>query len=166
MALGVEMARILVRTVPHPGPAWLVPLPLARRRPRQRGYNQSDAVAAALASHWTLPVAGAILRRVRDTPSQTALDPAARRANVAEAFSARSTPTTVDGVPGDSAPTVILVDDVLTTGATLAAAATALAAAGWSDVGAVTFARALPFDATITASTTRLRGPARVPART
>ena len=164
-ALGAEMARIVARAVPHPGSALLVPLPLAGRRLRQRGYNQSDTVATALASQWKLPVVDAILRRVRDTPSQTALDPAARRANVAGAFSAKSAPTDVDAAASETAPAVILVDDVLTTGATLAAAATALAVAGWPDMGAVTFARALPFDATITASTTPPRGLARVLAR-
>ena len=48
--------------------------------------------------------------------------------------------------PGELEATVIIVDDVLTTGATLCAAATALAGAGWASVGAVTFARALPVE--------------------
>jgi predicted amidophosphoribosyltransferase len=73
------------------------------------------------------------LRRTRETPTQTALTPEARHANVAGAFRAES----VRGLD------VVLVDDVFTTGATLAAAAAALSAAGARRVEAVTFARAV-----------------------
>jgi predicted amidophosphoribosyltransferase len=165
-ALGRAIARIVARNIRHPGMAWLVPVPLASRRLHQRGYNQSAVIARALAADWHLPLAGTVLRRVRETPSQTELDPARRRANVAGAFSARKVPRSVKEGRGDAAPAVILVDDVLTTGATLAAAAVALAAAGWSTVGAVTFARALPFEASITATAAPGRTPVPVPVPT
>jgi predicted amidophosphoribosyltransferase len=74
------------------------------------------------------------LRRVRETPTQTALTPEERLANVRGAFAAR-------GVKGLR---IILVDDVFTTGATLVAAASALMDAGAITVEAVTFARAKP----------------------
>ncbi|NNG16284.1 MAG: ComF family protein [Gemmatimonadales bacterium] len=111
---------------------FLVPIPLGRRRQRSRGYNQSEHLARALGEVWGLPIRPTMLRRIRETPTQTALTPEARRANVAEAFAGA-------GANGDAC---VLVDDVFTTGATLAAAAAALSAAGASRIDAVTFARA------------------------
>jgi predicted amidophosphoribosyltransferase len=93
-------------------------------------------IARALGHLWDRPVAD-LLERPRDTTTQTALTPEARLANVATAFSAR-------GPASETA--AILVDDVLTTGATLRAASETLAARGWRRITAVTFARALPFE--------------------
>jgi ComF family protein len=111
----------------------LIPIPLGGRRQRQRGYNQSERLAAALGARVGVPVRAERLRRTRETPTQTALTPEARHANVAGAFGAEA----VQGLD------VVLVDDVFTTGATLAAAAAALSAAGARRVEAVTFARAV-----------------------
>ena len=111
----------------------LIPVPLGARRLRARGYNQSERIAAALGRELDLPVHGDLLRRVRETPTQTALTPEARHANVAGAFRAQA----VRGLD------VVLVDDVFTTGATLAAAGAALSSAGATRVEAVTFARAV-----------------------
>jgi len=112
----------------------LVPIPLNAARRRRRGYNQAEVLARALAARTGASVDPLALGRTRATPTQTALTPEARRANVAGAFAA----TGVRGVR------VVLVDDVLTTGATLAEAAMSLAEAGATSVGAVTFARAQP----------------------
>lgn len=112
----------------------LVPVPLGRHRRRERGYNQADELAGAIAALTGLRVARDVLERRRETRSQTTLDPSGRRANVAGAFAAR--PASLAGLH------VALVDDVLTTGATLAEAAVALAGAGPAAIGAVTFARA------------------------
>ena len=129
--------------------ALLVPVPLGPRRLRQRGYNQSDLLARALGRRWNRPVAE-LLVRVRDTPTQTALTPAARRANVAGAFELRISDCglRIEGAPVESAirnpqSAVVLVDDVFTTGATLAEAARALERAGVITVLAVTFGRAV-----------------------
>ena len=111
----------------------LVPIPLSRRRLRQRGYNQSERLAAALGRLLGLPVRDDLLQRVRETRTQTALTPEARHANVAGAFRAVS----VRGLH------LVLVDDVFTTGATLASAGSVLAAGGAGRVEAVTFARAV-----------------------
>jgi len=124
----------------------LVPIPLAPRRLRQRGYNQSEWLAEALGRRWRMPVARNLLSRVRETATQTALTPETRLANVAGAFAAergvgRLTPGRRPGVSRDS--TFILVDDVFTTGATLAEAARALEQAGARTVLGVTFGRAV-----------------------
>src|SRR2546425_5828099 len=65
--------------------AWLVPVPLGAKRLRERGYNQSERLARALARRWRRPVA-CLLERVRETATQTALTPEARLANVAGGF--------------------------------------------------------------------------------
>ena len=127
----------------------LIPIPLAPRRLRQRGYNQSELLARALARTWRIPVLPDLLIRTRETPTQTALTPETRLANVAGAFDVRRAAFDVwrKRLPRSAArdtPHVqfVLVDDVFTTGATLAEAARALEQAGATTIHAVTFARA------------------------
>ncbi len=146
--LGGLIAELMVSTVPRPDTGWLVPIPVGPRRRRKRGYNQSEIIAHGLGRLWQMPVATSVLHRARETKTQTALTPEARLANVAGAFVATKAPTLIRA-PGSRVPLAILVDDVLTTGATLDAAASALALAGWPAVGAVTFARAMPFQARV-----------------
>ena len=158
-SLGDLAAVFIARALRRPGGS-LVPVPLSARRLRNRGYNQASVIADALGRIWQLPVRTGILRRTRNTDTQTALTPKERVENVRGAFAAapptpprqgwerwegrQNAPASAPG-KGSGRAAIILVDDVLTTGATLAAAATALEAAGWNDVGAVTFARARPF---------------------
>jgi ComF family protein len=127
------MAEAMRELEPLTGRVCLIPIPLGGHRLRERGYNQSERIAAALGSRVTLPVRSDLLRRVRETRTQTALTPEARHANVSGAFHAGP----VQGLA------LVLVDDVFTTGATLVAAGTALAEAGAVRVEAVTFARAV-----------------------
>jgi len=126
------MAATIRRLVPPAPGSTLVPIPLGRTRLRTRGYNQSAALAEALGKLLGLDVAPDAIQRRRETTTQTALTPEERRANLAGAFEPVGTPP----------PHPVLVDDVFTTGATLAEAATALLGAGAGPVSAVTFARA------------------------
>ena len=128
------MARAMRPSPLLDSPVTLVPVPLGDRRLRHRGYNQAERIAGALARQGGHVVRTDLLRRRRETGTQTRLTPEARRANVVGAFEAI---TPVDG-------RVVLIDDVLTTGATLAEAAGALVAAGAGPVEALTFARARP----------------------
>jgi ComF family protein len=127
------MAEAMGQLEPLTGRVSLIPIPLGGRRLRERGYNQSERIAAALGARTGLPVRSDLLSRVRETPTQTALTPEARHANVTGAFRAGE----VVGLE------LVLVDDVFTTGATLASAAAALVEAGAGRVEAVTFARAV-----------------------
>jgi len=115
----------------------IVPVPLHRRRRRQRGFNQ----AALLASHLGLPVHD-LLRRVVHTRPQVDLPAARRHKNVRHAFEARSSLSPWKGERvGVRGRVLVLVDDVITTGATLEACARALKAAGAREVRALTAAR-------------------------
>lgn len=111
----------------------LVPVPLHPRRWRERGYNQSELLAQELARRTGLEVAAPALVRRKDTAPQTGLGAAGRRANVAGAFAVRKRARIVGR-------TVVLVDDVFTTGATARACAHALRAAGVRSVRLLTAA--------------------------
>ena len=115
----------------------LLPVPLSASRLRERGYNQSAAIADALASRWGIPARGDVLVRTRATQTQTKLTPEQRLANVSDAFrvAARAASALRNAH-------VVIVDDVITTAATLNACAAALFAGGARIVSYVTFGRA------------------------
>jgi ComF family protein len=112
----------------------VVPVPLHRKRERQRGFNQARELA-----RWLGPPMIDALIRVRHTSSQVDLPADRRRANVQNAFAIRAArfgrAPVVDGLR------VVLVDDVSTTGSTLESCAAVLLAAGAKDVSALTAAR-------------------------
>ncbi|HEY2376276.1 MAG TPA: phosphoribosyltransferase family protein [Gemmatimonadaceae bacterium] len=117
--------------------AALLPVPLAASRQRQRGYNQSECLARALAPLWKVPMRCDMLVRSRSTQTQTRLTPEERVRNVHGAFSATAAArTTLRGAH------VVLVDDVVTTAATLNACAAVLHEAGVRMISYVTFGRA------------------------
>jgi ComF family protein len=111
----------------------VVPVPLHWRRRLDRGFNQSELLARFVARRYGLPVTNAVRRR-RTTTAQAGLSNAKRRANVAGAFTV-ARPQAIAGRR------VLLVDDVMTTGATAAACAAALRKAGASYVALLTLAR-------------------------
>jgi ComF family protein len=107
----------------------LLPVPLSDARLRQRGYNQAALLADALAPPLGLTVRGRWLLRILDTPHQTALPRERRMANLRGAFAVE--PTVLPELRGLR---VALLDDVMTTGATLTAATMALRDAGVAEV--------------------------------
>jgi len=111
----------------------VVPMPLHRARLRERGFNQSALLARPVASVLGLPLDVSSLRRLRRTADQASLPRAQRAENVRGAF-------VVLGKP--RAERVLLIDDVRTTGATLAAAASALLDRGFREVRTLALARA------------------------
>jgi ComF family protein len=116
--------------------AALVPVPLAASRLRERGYNQSTELARALGDAWSLPVRENLLARARSTKTQTRLTPGERHRNVSGAFRVLADRATLRGLH------LVLVDDVVTTAATLNACAAALHAGGARILSYVTFGRA------------------------
>jgi ComF family protein len=115
----------------------IIPVPLSRSRQRERGFNQTAVIASALAPLWKIPMWTGVLVRESSTRSQTELTPGERLSNVAGAFSvAQSERWKLDGAH------VILLDDVVTTGATLRACASALFASGTRTISYMTFGRA------------------------
>lgn len=128
----------LLRSTPGAAPALaradlVLPVPLATERLRQRGYNQSLLLARACAGS---TVSSQLLLRVRDTPAQSQLPRAQRLRNLHGAFAVE--PLQTQAVAGKN---ILLIDDVMTTGATLNAAAQPLLHAGAASVSALVLAR-------------------------
>ena len=121
------------RLVELSGTVPLVPVPVHRERRRERGYNQAELIARALGSAVDVPVLD-LLERVRPTTKQHRLDRAARLANLRDAFRVRAA---VRSVPT----ALIVVDDIVTTTATLEACAAVLRSAGVRDVYGFALAR-------------------------
>ncbi|WP_460713139.1 ComF family protein [Lysobacter terrae] len=134
LAAGALLSQLMAEaTEDLPRPDALVPIPLHRARLRRRGYDQALELARPLARALELPLRDDLLQRVRATAPQSELSAAARRRNLRRAFMVR---------PGVALPAhVVLIDDVMTTGATLHAAAEALKRAGVKRVDAWVCAR-------------------------
>jgi ComF family protein len=140
-----ETWRALPQTL-RPAVDWVTPVPLASARARERGYNQAGLLAKALARRLRLPCRE-VLRRTRDTGTQTKLTAQERRKNVRGAFAVKAA---YRGAPGSwrarwfppvEGARILLVDDVITTGATVDECARALKAAGAAAVYALSAAR-------------------------
>ena len=125
-------AELAIETLERPEAEALTFIPADAERRRRRGHHPAERLARELARRWALPVAPLLTRTVTGR-RQRGLDRAERRRNVAGAFVAR----------GAAPRTVCLVDDVYTSGATVAAAASALRRAGAARIVVVTLARAI-----------------------
>jgi ComF family protein len=128
------MAHYMAPLVKPQGEALLVPVPLHRSRLWTRGFNQSALVARELSRRLKLDFNLVALRRIRRTPPLKGMSPLQRRKTVAGAFR-------VTDKPAIAGKTVILVDDVLTTGSTAEACARVLRRAGAARVELVSWAR-------------------------
>jgi ComF family protein len=117
--------------------AGIVPIPLASARKRERGYNQSELLACGLSLRWRIPVWAGVVIRSRETDSQTRLTPEQRQGNVAGSFQICG--NNLDSLTGAH---VIVVDDVVTTAATLNECAKVLYDAGARIISYATFGRA------------------------
>lgn len=137
--MGRRMARLPAPAEVSEEVSMVVPVPVSITRLRERGYNQAEKLATAVADEMGLENGALVLERTRSTNTQTTLHPTERRANVAGAFRVR------DSHAGAlRRQHVLLVDDVWTTGATALACASALTQAGARAVSVLTFGRALP----------------------
>lgn len=114
----------------------IVPVPLHPSRRRERGFNQATFLARVLSRALAVPMSERALLRIRQTPAQVGLSDARRRLNVRGAFE-------VGDSQKVSAKRILLVDDVMTTGATVASAARALLKCGARRVSVLTLARAV-----------------------
>jgi len=122
-------------------PDYLVPMPLHPAKLRRRGFNQALLVAARLSDLLHIPLLTHACHRLRDTPSQTSLPWKERNKNVRGAF--QCDPNLTQDLTGKH---IALVDDVLTTGASLGALAAAVRQCGATDISAWVVARTLPHD--------------------
>jgi ComF family protein len=149
--LGAMLAEAIAQLLPEaPAEMLVVPVPLHRTKRRQRGFNQARALAqgameALRRSHpdWKLTLAPSTLMRLRATDTQAGLTPMQRRRNVRGAFKVSD----LSAVRGRH---VLLVDDILTTGATARAAAQSLIRAGAASVYVATLARARRLNSNVT----------------
>lgn len=114
----------------------IIPVPLHWTRLRKRGYNQAEWFAKGISSITKIPIAGDVVYRVRSTGTQTKLDKSERNTNIRDAFALRK--TAESRVAGKR---VLLVDDVITTGATITECANSIIAAGCESVTVMSIAR-------------------------
>ena len=128
-AIGFELGARLSEQLKDKNFDAVVPIPLNKRKERERGYNQSDFIARGIASVIRIPVVNTVLRRVKYTVTQTRLNAEQRKENMSEAFEISNGSLVREKH-------ILLVDDVITTGSTIQEAAKVLRQAGAASVTA------------------------------
>jgi ComF family protein len=144
LAVASALADLLAKAILAPSnkkelPDLLIPVPLSRQRLAQRGFNQALEIAKPLAQSLNLSIYPNLLERVRDTKAQTLLHPDERQENIKHAF--LPNPNYTDRIRGQH---IGVVDDVMTTGATLHEVAACLKRHGAARVSNIVFARTPP----------------------
>jgi ComF family protein len=134
LPLGQLLARAWLANLPE-RPDFVMAVPLSSRRLAERGFNQSSALARAVARSLTVPARAGVLRRCRDTVAQSSLGRAERAVNLAGSFQV-VVPRQV------RARSILVVDDVITTGATFDEIVSALQTNGARKVECIALARA------------------------
>jgi ComF family protein len=132
---GIFAEKLLARIDKTHLPDYLIPMPLHPAKLKRRGFNQALLIANLLADALTIPLLANTCHRLRDTPSQTDLPWSERSKNVLDAFSCEMDLTGKH---------VALIDDVMTTGASLNELARAVQKCGGADISAWVVARTLP----------------------
>lgn len=129
---GEQIAEYLGDFIRKVKPDALIPIPLHRKRLNKRGYNQAEELAKAIGKYTGIPMESKLLKRVRNTTAMKQLSPGERRANLKNAFI----------ISGNSVKlrTIIIIDDIYTTGTTLDEAARAFHEAGVGDIYFITLA--------------------------
>lgn len=131
--LGIKSAEIMHETIKNWGANLIVPVPLHSLRKAERGFNQSAEIARGISKELKIPYLSKVIRRKRYTQTQTNFNLAERRKNVQDAFSANN----IKKLKGKR---IIIVDDVITTGATVTECGSKLLAAGAEKVFALSVA--------------------------
>lgn len=139
LAVAQAMANLMANVFIEQLPDVLIAVPLSRQRLAQRGFNQALEVAKPLAKKWERPIHTNLLSRVRDTKAQAMLHPNQRQENILHAFSFNE--DYADKIRGQH---IGVVDDVMTTGATLDEVARCLKKHGASKISNLVFSRTLP----------------------
>jgi ComF family protein len=141
ISLGRELGRRMAAHLPtefhKPLPACLTPIPLHPIKYRERGYNQAEAIAQGVSEILAVPVETRLLKRIKHTATQTQLNAEERKENMLAAFAVN------DKNHVSAMGSIVLVDDVFTTGATIGSAAKVLREAGWRHIIALTAAAPL-----------------------
>ncbi len=133
-----EMVRLLSREIRRLSPQGLTCIPLSRKRYRKRGYNQAALLSSGIGVLTGIPVYNDLLIRVRDTLPQKTLDSAGRIKNLKKAFKIARNDVKLNSI--------MVIDDIYTTGSTVDEAAAVLKAAGISRVFVMTLSAVLPRD--------------------
>ncbi|MGA2586096.1 MAG: ComF family protein [Candidatus Aminicenantales bacterium] len=139
-SLGTNLGRFVAETLKKEDGIWwgadlITPVPLHRRRLKDRGFNQAAVLAEEIARLKGVPLVKGVLKKIKNVPPQTSMEHEERTSNVRGAYRAAA----ADKIQGK---VVLLVDDVYTTGSTLRECASVLKKAGAKDVRAVTVAQA------------------------
>ena len=116
VAFGKEFGKRILESSEFPVPDVIIPIPLHRKKQKKRGYNQSYQFGKGIAEILQIPIYGSVIRKISDNKSQTKMNRLARLENVMDSYSIKDDAK----IKGKH---VLLVDDIITTGATIEAAA-------------------------------------------